>query len=252
MTDAMERILIHGKWWLWLPTHRAARPEWTSSEGWERARMDCLHALIREHPVKRPLLYYVGAEEGDLAALCALWGAEVVLFEPNPLAWPHIRNIWEANGLSRPDCWLAFASDQDLPATDPEFVGPPHWSDAWPPCAYDSPRSDHGFRSLKDQSHRACQVRLDSVFGRPPDIIALDVEGAEWRVLWGAEKTLKEHHPDLVVSLHPAELLVSFGQHAGEFRRWLRDLGYTETFLEYPLHEAHFLYRYQKPVPRVE
>jgi hypothetical protein len=57
----------------------------------------------------------VGAEEGEIAsALCQMWGAEVVLFEPNPKVWSHFPLLWSANNLELPlVCIPGFASDKD-------------------------------------------------------------------------------------------------------------------------------------------
>lgn len=104
----MVPVKINGKWDILLPKHRAERPEWFTAEGWERARLDAMSERIGPGDV----VYYVGAEEGEMAALCQMWGAEVVLFEPNPAAWPNIRSIFMANGLS--DClsFEGFASNK--------------------------------------------------------------------------------------------------------------------------------------------
>lgn len=50
-------------------------------------------------------------------------------------------------------------------------------------------------------------VTLDScVHGerqlRPPDVVKIDVEGAEFLVLRGASQTLSEYHPRLFVEIH--------------------------------------------------
>lgn len=37
---------------------------------------------------------------------------------------------------------------------------------------------------------------------RPPDVIKIDVEGAELLVLRGASRTLTEYHPTLFVEIH--------------------------------------------------
>lgn len=37
----------------------------------------------------------------------------------------------------------------------------------------------------------------------PPDVIKIDVEGEEYEVLKGAEKTLEKHHPSLIIEVHP-------------------------------------------------
>src|SRR5882724_6033705 len=96
MRYLVKPTLINGKWQLLLPKHRADRPEWKT--GWEVERLDALRASIE--PGK--LVFDVGAEEGDMSALYALWGAQVVLFEPNERVWPNIRAIWEANRLELP------------------------------------------------------------------------------------------------------------------------------------------------------
>ncbi len=39
-----------------------------------------------------------------------------------------------------------------------------------------------------------------------PDLIKIDVEGAEFNVLDGASKTIKENRPEIIISLHPKHL----------------------------------------------
>lgn len=40
----------------------------------------------------------------------------------------------------------------------------------------------------------------------PPDVLKMDVEGAEVDVLEGAERVLREHHPDWLIELHGEDL----------------------------------------------
>ncbi|MBI2935856.1 MAG: FkbM family methyltransferase [Chloroflexi bacterium] len=53
---------------------------------------------------------------------------------------------------------------------------------------------------------------MDSlVFGgensmRPPNIMKIDIEGAEYRALLGAQRTLKTYHPRLIIEVHSLEL----------------------------------------------
>ena len=44
---------------------------------------------------------------------------------------------------------------------------------------------------------------------RPPTLIKIDVEGLELEVLRGAEATLREHRPSLVIEAHSAELVMA-------------------------------------------
>jgi hypothetical protein len=100
----MAEVLLNGSYRIVLPKHRADRPQWHSPEGWERERLEALrHEIRRQLSAEiQPVVYYAGAEEGEMAALCQMWGAKVVLFEPNQKVWPNIRAIWEANDLDRP------------------------------------------------------------------------------------------------------------------------------------------------------
>lgn len=219
----MQETLINGKWRLWLPKHRAEREEWPT---WEYKRLESMHKTTKPGDV----VYYVGAEEGDMAALLAKWGAKLVLFEPNEKVWPNIKAIWEANRLRPPECFVGFASDRTT------IGGHEH---AWPKCSYGPLIGDHGFKELKDAGYIP-QTRLDDA-GLIPDMIAIDVEGSEGKVLRGAEEKLRKHKPRIYLSLHP-EFLRDYGEWGAELRKWIIDLGYKETLLDYPLHEVHLMY----------
>ncbi len=241
MTD-MVRAVLNGEYEIVLPRHRADRPEWYTETGWERARLAALHDAIRGQD--NPVVYYLGAELGEMPALCQMWGAQVVLFEPNPLAWPSIRAIWEANNLNPPLCFAGFASDiTDLnpPNGAPRLEDITTW---WPDCAAGPIVEAHGFKELYQESDAYPQTRIDDlsiapVF--PPTVLTFDIEGSEWRALRGAEQTLRIHKPVLVASIHPEFMFHQWGEYARDFRNWIIALGYRETLLAYE-HELHALY----------
>lgn len=107
MTDMVE-VVINGEFKIVLPKHRADRQEWYEPEGWEKIRTKSMHNNIG----KDDIVYYVGAEEGEFPALCQMWGAKVVLFEPNPQVWSHYPMLWSANKLKPPIATVAaFASN---------------------------------------------------------------------------------------------------------------------------------------------
>ena len=233
----MVRATLNGAYDIVLPKHRADRPEWYSDEGWEKARMAALVDCIRTQG--NPVVYYVGAEEGDLAAVCAMNGAEMVLFEPNPEAWPNIRAIWEANTLTRPLCFQGFASNQNSADAVLDCYGY-----KWPNSAYDEVRGDHGFKELWLERDNYSQITLDKlveITKQPPTIITFDVEGSEWQVLRGAEQTLREHKPVLFASIHPEFMFHQWGEYSADFRAWIKAFGYRETILDYQ-HELHCMY----------
>lgn len=242
MTEMVQAVL-NGEHEMWLPKHRADRPEWYEPLGWERERLRLLRQMIMA--MANPVVYYVGAEEGEMAALCQMWGGRMVLFEPNPLVWPNIRQIWEANDLELPlASFVGFAAaETDLHPPKRE----PH-SDLfihdWPPCSVGDVITDHGFKELHSQADEYCRITIDEMvaaMGKQPGIITFDVEGAEWEVMKGAEKTLRERRPTLMASIHPEFMIEHYGQHSRDFRRWLTQLGYREQFVDYQ-HELHMLF----------
>lgn len=229
----MKNVKVNGKWDIVLPDHRADRPEWHTPPYWEEKRINHLH----DHLTKDDVLYYIGAEEGDIAGLCAMWVKDIVLFEPNDRVWPNIKAIWEYNYIKHPFCFDGFAS----------FISsqPLGLYLNFPPCANGQIITDHGFKELRDPGNIK-QIRIDDVITLVdvPTAISLDVEGSEGRVLRGAEEVLRRYHPKIWLSLHPEFLHEQYGEWGGELRRWIMDLGYKETLIDYPLHEVHLYYEH--------
>jgi hypothetical protein len=64
-----------------------------------------------------------------------------------------------------------------------------------------------------------------SVHAMVPDIIKIDVEGAEWDVLRGASTLIQDHCPLLFLELHPNEV-TSFDSSIEEIVDYLRYHGY--------------------------
>lgn len=232
----MKKTLINGKWEIVLPDHRADRPEWHTEKGWERERLDSMHANLSD----KDTLFYIGAEEGDMCGLCAMWGAKLVMFEPNDKVWSNIKAIWDANNLPTPTVFSGFASNN---TTSNALV-----INGFPPSADLPVIPDHGFKELCDAGDIP-QVKIDDLvresikIGSPliPTAMSIDVEGSEWQVLRGAEQTLREYRPKLWVSIHPEFMFRIYGEYQAELREWIRNLGYKEHFLDYQ-HEAHIYF----------
>jgi len=234
MTE-MRKVIINGEFEITLPEHRAARPDWYQPHGWEKPRIKSMHNNIG----KGDVVYYVGAEEGEFPALCQMWGAEVVLFEPNPKVWSHFPATWTANNLELPmACIPGFASDKinDLARI---------YYNEWPPEVNDVIEAAHGFKELYLEGDAYGQITIDScVYDhgiKPPTAISLDVEGSEWRVLGGAEMVLREHKPKIWLSGHPEFMLQQWDESLYNLRQWIKELGYTEIILDYQ-HEVHLFY----------
>ena len=231
----MKKVVVNGEFEITLPEHRAARPEWYEPHGWEKPRLKHMSENISSDDV----MYYVGAEEGEFAALCQMWGAEVVLFEPNPKVWSHFPLLWSANDLDLPMvCIPGFASDKINNLSRIYY-------NEWPPEVNNVIKAAHGFKELYLEGDTYGQITIDScVYDhgiKPPTAISLDVEGSEWRVLGGAERVLREHKPKIWLSGHPEFMLQQWDESLYNLRQWIKGFGYTEILLDYQ-HEVHLYY----------
>lgn len=221
----MIKTILNGEYEIILPKHRADRKEWHSENGWEKKRLQEIKKTIKQGDQ----MFYIGAEEGDMCALCQMWGAKMTLFEPNPKVIPNIKAIWDANGLTPPNMFVGFASNKSTG----EIV-----QTGFPECANGEVIGDHGFMEL--QNHNAPEIKIDDIETKP-DIISIDVEGSEWEVLRGAEQTLRTKKPIIFLSLHPEFLFRIYGEYAFDLRTWIKNIGYRETLLDYQ-HEVHIKY----------
>jgi FkbM family methyltransferase len=225
-----ELVNLNGQWPLWLPPHRAARQEWHT--GWERERLDAMRALIEPHHI----VWDIGSEEADMSALFASWAPHggVVMVEPNPAVWANARYIWEANDLPLPlAMWVGFAGDTT------EMLGAKPVSE-WPECAYDPVIGNHGFCVLNERPDIP-RITLDDLAEQTwilPDIISIDVEGAELFVLRGTEKILREKRPIVFCSVHPAFMWDTFRQYDVDLHSYMAELGYKAKHLATD-HEIH-------------
>ena len=229
----MVESILNGEYKIIIPEHRANRPEWYTTEGWEKIRLKSIHDNIND----KDIMYYVGAEEGEMPALCQMWGAEMVLFEPNPKVWSNIYAIYKANNLKEPLFYQGFASNED---NIPNYFKELKWEE----LSDINIESAHGFKELYQEAMYYPQYKIDTVVkntGKIPTALSIDVEGSEFEVLKGAENTLKEYHPKIWLSLHPEFLFHQWGVYSAEVRNWLKSLEYKETLLEYK-HEVHLFY----------
>ncbi len=72
-----------------------------------------------------------------------------------------------------------------------------------------------------------------------PSIIKIDVEGAEWDVLKGAEQALRQYRPVLFLSFHP-DALAKRDESVEAILDWLRRLGYRHEEIGRD-HEIHVI-----------
>lgn len=229
---------------LWLPEHRAAR--WVNP-WWEAARLRAMHHYMLQEP---GITIEVGAEEGDFAALFALWGQKVVLVEPNPKAWPWIRRTFEANGLDEMAIlkWVGFCESHErrLPEGDPLEHQRIATGQFWPGCSFGETIPEHGFHNVWEHPTVTPGIELDllpswtDATGKIAHI-SIDVEGAELIVLRGARSVLEFNRPRVFVSVHKAFARQFYGQEENEIHLFMDEYDYKGVFLASD-HEDHWMF----------
>jgi FkbM family methyltransferase len=221
---------INNKYELYLPKHRAERPEWAT--GWEVERIESMMEVLNEGD----LVVDVGTEEGDISALLCQKTGNIVLVEPNDKVWTNIIAIWEANKLPKPiKSFVGFASDKtDLKGTNlinglPDIQG--------------ELISNHGFKELAYEFDVVPQMRIDDMGLPQVSLITIDVEGSEYEVIQGAMETIKRDKPFVYVSVHPEFMFNMFKHYTAELINLLKDIGYERELLSFD-HEFHFKFYY--------
>lgn len=226
----MIPTLVDRRWTVKMPEHRAHRPGWAH---WEEARLAYMHAVIRPGDV----VWEIGAEQGDISVLYALWGADVVLIEPDAGFWPNIKAIFEANGVEERVTGTLHAY-VDARNAGVEWVSP------WPDATAGPLTGDRHPVELGDDDSVA-HVTLDAMFalGFPrPQVVSVDIDGAEFQMLLGAERMLDEVRPIWFISVHPEHMRAQHGDTPDDVICHMEKHGYDGEYLGFD-HEQHWLYK---------
>lgn len=231
---------INGRWDMILPDQIADWDAitgcWEDRQGWEFCRFESFD----RHLERGMTLYDVGAEHGWISAVLAreyVGPENMVLFEPSSEFWANIRLTWEANGLALPLVTCeAFVADA---ASGVPVVTSRGWPES---AASDIECPAMAYRALGTHLDVPATTIDDVVASgiAPPDAINIDVEGAEWLVLRGAEQTLLTHRPLVWVSVHP-DLMEGFGHTPEDLYAWMFEVGYGRQYLGTD-HEQHHLF----------
>ena len=160
----------------------------------------------------------VGANIGEVTlGASARVGREgsVYSFEANPLVFEKLRRHIALNGVSNVNEYNMGLSDQ---AALVHFYSPEgNRGGGRVAASGDAPGGAAVNLIALDEFWTADKIRLD--------LIKVDVEGHEHKVLRGAEKTLRRHHPKLFVELNDANLR-KYQSSASELLQFLENLGY--------------------------
>lgn len=217
---------INGRWDLEVPY--PDRIDWSM---WERHRL----AAFREACFPGAVVIDVGATEGLFGALAASWKCLTILVEPSEEAWPAIRWTYEHNHLPHPRAMFqGFATDHTDRWAYVQLLG-------WPDCS-EGEMGTIAFRNVKERAHDTPQIRLDDLVACAnvkPDVITIDVEGAELAVLAGARETLRTLSPVVFCSIHDEMMRRDWGYPSARLHRFMKRVGYRGEFLDVD-HEEHW------------
>jgi len=189
----------------------------------------------------KDVLFDVGTELGWQSAIYAgfVGPHNICLFEPDAKLWPTIREVWGANHLPIPGaCCTALASNRTVGEPVITRLGWPDAAYQRALVSYDNWAAVHSYGALSE-------ISLDDFIMRTgiiPTAVALDVEGAEGRVLRGAEKILKNNRPLVWASLHPDARLAKYGTSKVAIREFMTKLAYDEQYLGTDHEEHCFFY----------
>jgi FkbM family methyltransferase len=153
--------------------------------------------------------YDIGGYHGYHAILGSL-GGKVYVFEPDPENIDFIEENMELN------------SEQDI-----ELVKKPVWNEET------EIEMDLGKKG-KSRASKNGEITKQTIYldqfaenNRSPDIIKIDVEGAEYQVLKGAEKVLDKHRPIIILEAHIGERLQELGGSMEKIESLLEEKDYN-------------------------
>lgn len=165
--------------------------------------------LLLAHVAPGSVMYDIGAHVGYLTLVAA--GrvgrtGRVVAFEPLPLNQRYLRGHLRANRVENVDVVGACVSDRGG-----------H-------LAFQRGGGTGRGRLVPDSAGTMPAVSIDQEIAagrlRPPQFIKMDVEGAELLALHGARRTLLQHRPGILLSVHSAAL-------REQCSAWLSEQGYA-------------------------
>ena len=237
-----REVIINGKWPIVLPESSAE--EWEGNmkfhgNTWEMPRLLALEKMIKAKD--KPIVLYIGAYKGDMAALLASWGARLMLVESTAAFWPLIKETWELNPeLPQP---ITFFSG--LISRDTKNLGNIDLT-KWPSRTAEYIEGAVGFTHLAESKndHTFPQISIDTLVlktGYTPDIITMDIEGSELEACYGALDIIVNHKSDFLLSVHPEFMFHNHETYERELHDLLRNNKYQGTWLDYD-HEHHWLY----------
>lgn len=205
--------------------------------GWETEYLSKLCDTLKDGMV----VFDIGAEEGEFTAMAAkiVGGKNVHIFEPSESYWPNIKRLWEINDFDGVGgCFNGFVSDSTNEATmyNYDFKN-------WPDCSYGD--IFYGTNQVIPGSGYYDKISIDDycqLNNLLPDVIMMDIEGAELMALRGCKQLLKYRSPIFFISVHNDSLMQERSNGVREdLHNLFKDLGYSSLHINTD-HEEHWMF----------
>lgn len=173
------------------------------------------------------IIYDIGSYIGTYALAAAAINpeADIIAFEPQPENYQAILANVAHNRFDRIRVYPVAVGDQNSSLT---FSHVGQTGSISQPNA--EPRSGETKQLVE-------AVTLDTLLRRDalpvPDLVKIDVEGYEAHVLRGMREILEQHHPTILLELHPG-LMHGFSESADGLLKLLANMGYEQHILHIP------------------
>lgn len=188
----------------------------------------------------REVIFDIGANVGYTGLLAMIQNPhrEYIMVDPNPKALTMASgNLWLNNLGFKARFYSAFVSDKMNQMVKFYTIGA---------GAAGSMHADHAKSAAAVNAHTEVQtITLDYLFDYykiVPNLVKIDVEGAEGLVMQGAKELAKSAKPDFFIEMHAVEN-ISMEQNAQIMIDWCLENNYTPWYMskEQKLTSAHMI-----------
>ncbi len=182
-------------------------------------------AYILGHSERASVIYDIGANIGVFSLFFGKHAKEVIAFEPFPNNCIALRENIKRNSLDNVRICCTAVSDKNGRAQlyFPEYADNDTSTTALASLGkVDTPT---GVR-VTDVAVATIDKAIDE-YGLPlPDVIKIDIEGAEYAALVGMQQTLKKSRASLFIEIHPSQIM-ALGASECELYDLLLEYGYS-------------------------
>ncbi len=210
---------------------------WDVWDYWEKERIHSMQKNLKHGDI----FFDIGTESG----WCNLVYADIVgpesmfLIEPTPEFWANIHALWHKRFSVNPlGCYSGLISDSTTDARKGNELN--SWGEK-----HLNPIIDRNkYVYVHSNTENIPMIKLDDLIKETniiPNVLNIDVEGAEILVFKGATNLLLNHNAKIFVSIHDDLGIRDYNTNPEQTIEFLESFGYRGEFLA-KNHEAHWLF----------